>query len=128
MKPSRPVIAIFIAAALAVGTGCSQEAGTAPEAAPPATHAAAPRPAASDANRARDGLVAGIEGAFKKRNAKARWEGDVMHVAMDGDAAKSMAGWTECRVIHQVVKEGQTGVLEFPNGTLQCTEVLKGQE
>lgn len=126
MKSSRPAIAIFIATALAAGTGCSQGVGTAPEAVQPSTGAVETRHATGASGNARAGLVAGVEAAFRERNAKARWDGEVMHVAMEGDAAKSMAGWTECRVIHQLVADGQSGALEFPNGTLQCTEVLEG--
>jgi hypothetical protein len=128
MNSSRPVIAIFIAAALAAGTGCSRDGGTAPDAVLPSTRAVEARPAAGDSGDTRAGLVAGVEAAFSERNAKARWDGEVMHVAMEGDAAKSMAGWTECRVLHQLVEDGQSGVLEFPNGTLHCTKVLEGPQ
>lgn len=70
-------------------------------------------------------IIPGVESAFSDRKAKARWQGSVLHVKMEGDASKPMAGWSECRVLGHLLKEGETAVLEFPNGTLQCTEMLK---
>ena len=72
-------------------------------------------------------IIPGIEAAFSDRNATGRWEGTVMHVKMTGDATTKMAGFSECRVLVQLLKEGQTAVVEFPNGTLQCTEVLSDE-
>ena len=44
---------------------------------------------------------------------------------MDGDAGATMAGWGECRAVTQLVGEGDTVSLAFPNGRLDCGEVLE---
>ena len=69
-------------------------------------------------------MLPAIEQTFSARNASARLEGDVVHVRMDGDASGAMAGFSDCRVLTQLVRENESVVLEFPNGKIDCTELL----
>lgn len=76
------------------------------------------------ADAIQDQMLPAIEQTYAARNASARLEGDVVHVRMDGDAAGAMAGFSDCRVLTQLVRDHESVVLEFPNGTIDCTELL----
>lgn len=127
----KAAIAVLIGLSVVSTLGCSAETDKSTAPAPSAATSAAPVTNVTDGKSVGDAILAqiipGIEGAFRRRNAKARWQGTTLHVAMDGDATPAMAGWSDCRVISHLLKDGQTSVLEFPNGTLQCTEVLKAR-
>lgn len=72
----------------------------------------------------RDSINETVESTYSSDNASVTWEGDTMVVAMDGDAESPLAAWTECRVITQFVLEGETVAIEYPNGRLECDEVM----
>lgn len=107
-------------AALLLTLGCSSEpqAGDSP---------GAQRPAATSAAATVDPTLAGIESAFARRNARARWEGSVLHVRMDAAGNDEIRpGWKECRVLSHLLEDGQSAVLELPDGPLQCEQVTSG--
>lgn len=125
MKLCKSMGALLALGVLAPAMGCSGGASNAAADQDGAGVQGAPALTAKQVNQAITARIdKGIEGAFASRNAKTRWKGQVIHVRMDGDASKSMAGWSECRVISHVLKDGQSSVLEFPNGTLECNAVL----
>lgn len=72
----------------------------------------------------RDSISETIETTYEDENASVEWEGDTMVVTMDGDADTPMAAWSECRVISSFVLEGDSVAIEFPNGRLECAEVM----
>ena len=74
----------------------------------------------------RDEIAYSIEQAFITQNGKARWEGDTLVLAIDGDAGAAIAGFTECRVLLELLKEDDASVIEFPNGQVACADVLAG--
>ena len=61
---------------------------------------------------------------FAARHATADWEGDTLVVTMNGNTEDPDAGWTECRVVTNLVEEGDAVAFIFPNGRLECAEVL----
>lgn len=129
-------------AALALGfvfttTACAGDSGasTAPEPAAPSAPAGDPDDAAETGDDGedeyafgtdRDEIAYSIEQAFTTQNGKARWEGDTLVLAIDGDAGGTLAGFTECRVLLELLKEDDASVIEFPNGQVACADVLGG--
>lgn len=127
-------------AALALGfvlttTACAGESGTqtAPEPAAPTEPADGSGDAAdgdddSDGEYAfgtdRDEIAYSIEQAFITQNGKARWEGDTLVLAIDGDADGAIAGFTECRVLLELLQEDDASIIEYPNGQVACADVL----
>lgn len=92
----------------------------------PSAGPSAPAPSAGGLSEAaQQQMIPALEQTYKSRNAKARMEGKVMHVRMDGDASVPNAGWTDCRVISQLIRKEETAVLEFPNGTVDCEALFK---
>ena len=73
----------------------------------------------------RESIAEAIAETYAGENATTAWEGDTLVVTMDGDAEAPMAGWGECRVVTQFVEEGDSVALVFPNGRLECSEVLE---
>lgn len=73
-------------------------------------------------------ILPGIEGAYASRKAKARMEGGVVYVSMEGDATPSMAGWSECRVVTQAMGEKHAVIIEYPNGSIDCAELFAANE
>lgn len=71
-----------------------------------------------------DQMLVAIEKTYASRNARVRLDGTVVHVSIDGDAEGAMAGFSDCRVLSQAVRDTQTVVLEYPNGTVDCVELL----
>lgn len=74
----------------------------------------------------RESIAETITETFSSNNAEAVWEGDTLVVTMDGDAEGAMAGFTECRVITEFVEEGDSVAIVYPNGRVECAEVLGG--
>lgn len=72
----------------------------------------------------RDSIARAVAETFSSRNATAGWEGDTLVATMDGNTADPMAGWTECRAVTELVEEGDAVALVFPNGRLECADVL----
>ena len=128
MNFGKSSIVSMIALAMALTLGCGADSGkgestAAVTAAPSSGSFDASNPAHVD-EAIMAQIIPGIEAGFSDRNATGRWEGTVMHVKMSGDATTEMAGFSECRVLIHLLKEGQTAVVEFPNGAIQCSEVL----
>lgn len=74
----------------------------------------------------RDSIAEAITTTFASSNAEAVWEGDTLVVTMDGDAEGAMAGFTECRVITEFVEEGDSVAIVYPNGRVECSEIVTG--
>lgn len=72
----------------------------------------------------RDNMVEVVKKTYVERNAKARWEGNVFVVAIDGDAEEDMAGFSDCRVLTQLLNEGDEVTIEYPNGNIDCSDAL----
>ena len=72
----------------------------------------------------RDSIVETVVDMFSSEHATAEWEGDTLVVTMDGNTEAPMAGWTECRVVTELVEPGDAVAFVFPNGRLECADVL----
>lgn len=72
----------------------------------------------------RDSIAEAVAETYSSENATAEWEGDTLVVTMDGNTEDPLAGWTECRVVTGLVEEGDAVALIFPNGRLECADVL----
>lgn len=72
----------------------------------------------------RDQIATAIETPYKNRNGSASWRGDTLVLSIDGDATDTMAGFSECRVISHFLTDGDTSEIEFPNGSVNCEELL----
>lgn len=121
-----------LAASLALGialAACGKQEAPPPATTGASTSASAPALSASAIGEAmQQQMVPALEQAFESRNAKVRLEGNVMRVRMDGDVNAPNAGWTDCRVISQLIRKEETAVLEFPNGTIDCPALFKKME
>lgn len=117
----------LLAMALISASGCSGEADQAAAERNSSGTASAP-----SGTELRDAIQAqmlpGIEAAYASRKAKARMEGGVVYVRMEGDASPSMAGWSECRVVTQAMGQNQAVVIEYPNGSIDCAELFAANE
>lgn len=126
MNFGNPIMTLLLASALALSAACSadtdKDAATSPSAKAPAAVDATNPAQVHDAIMAN--ILPGIEGAFDSRGAKARWEGNVLHVKMDDNTNTIRPGWTECRVIRHFLEDNQTAVIEFSSGPLKCEDVL----
>jgi|SRR5690606_18917135 len=125
---ARSAVAALALAAVFTVAAC---AAPAPSADPqPAPDAAAPDAveAPGDGEYAfgtdRDQIAASISAAFSSKNGEARWDGDTLVLRIDGDATATIAGVTECLVLQELLNEGDGSVIEYPNGTLACADVL----
>jgi hypothetical protein len=125
---ARCAVAVLAGAAMFTVAAC---AGPAPSAdPPPAPDAAAPDvvegPGGGDYafGTDRDQIAASISAAFSSKNGEARWDGDTLVLRIDGDATATIAGVTECHVLKELLNEGDGSVVEYPNGTLACADVL----
>lgn len=130
---SRPFgFAIALVAAALLVACASEEAppvsNEQPAAEQPAAEQPAEKQAAADGDYAfgtdREQVATAIEQAFSTKNAKASWDGDTFILAIDGDANEMMAGFTDCRVLLGLLNEDDQAVIEFPNGSVACEEVL----
>lgn len=75
----------------------------------------------------RDNMVEVIESTYESRNAKARWEEDRLVVTMEGDAVEDYAGFTDCRVLTQLLNDGDLVTMEYPNGDIDCELALEDE-
>lgn len=117
----RPARFVPVLPALLLLLGCNGELPT------PAEQRTGHGPAATPAAATADPTLAGIESAFADRNARARWEGNVLHVRMDTAGDDTVEpGWKECRVLSHLLEQGQGAVLELPGGPLECSQVAGG--
>ncbi len=70
-------------------------------------------------------MATAIEKAFSSKNGKATWEDEsTLVLSIDGDAESGMAGFTQCRVLLELLNDDDVSYIEFPNGRLACAEVL----
>lgn len=72
----------------------------------------------------RDTIAQAIEAAYSTTGGQAGWEGDTLVLGVDGDATEAMAGFSQCRVVTQMLNEGDAAAIEFPNGRVECADVL----
>ena len=72
----------------------------------------------------RDDIATAVEAAFSTKNATARWDGDRLVLALDGDIDALMPGFKECRVLSHILLETDVASIEFPNGSVTCEEAL----
>ncbi len=79
----------------------------------------APGGRAFDASRG--AVIKTIEIAFKSKNASATWNGDVLEVSLDGKADTVTAS-IPCRAVEAVIADGESVVLVYPDGTVDCAE------
>ena len=63
-----------------------------------------------------------LEQQLKEQNAKARWEGDTLHMSLDGETADPLNG-RYCRLFKTLLEPTDSFVLEFPGGSIPCSEV-----
>lgn len=121
------VVAMGLMLALGACGGGATEAGSGTDAAAAPTAASGTTPdRGTVAGAIQDQMLVAIEKTYASRNAKTRLDGTVVHVSMDGDAEGSMAGFSDCRVLSQAVRETETVMLEYPNGTIDCVALLSG--
>lgn len=97
----------FVGVAFAWLAGCGETTRAADAGA-----AAATPPGTTDVNESiQEHMLQTVEQTFSARNAKARREGEVVHVRMDGDASVARAGFSDCRLLTQLVRDtSKTGV------------------
>lgn len=74
-------------------------------------------------------LIPALEGALKKHNASAAWDGDVLTMTLDGDVEDETQRFQHCRVVGHFLEEGEALILAFPNGSIDCADIpeLEGQ-
>lgn len=72
----------------------------------------------------RDQIATAIEAPFANRGGTARWEGDTLVLTLDDDGGGPIPGFTECRVLMDLLNEDDLSVIEFPDGRVDCAELL----
>ncbi len=142
MKRSHHLGAGVIFACSLLLSACGGSANEEPEAVPvePQQPAAAtvqeevvesdPGVAALDAAMDDRGVVAiAIEGALSGDNASVEWEGDTMTITLDGDVENEVKPFQHCRVVGHFLEEGDTLILTYPNGSIDCADIpeLEGE-
>lgn len=75
----------------------------------------------------REQIAIAIEKGLASKNASARWEGDTLFLSMEGDAEGLLVA-SDCRVVSELIVEGDFAVIEYPNGKVDCTEVLSSSD
>ncbi|PQZ86439.1 hypothetical protein CQ018_18960 [Arthrobacter sp. MYb227] len=63
-----------------------------------------------------------LEQQLEEYNAKARWEGDTLYMSMDGERENPLNG-RHCRLMDTLLEPTDSFVLEFPDGTIPCSEI-----
>lgn len=131
-RSSRSGLVAAVAAFLLLTTACAADTDAGSDGADvqdPADSAPAPAPdAEGDGDYAfgsdRDQIAFAIEKAFSTKNATAAWEGETLVLSLDGDADEMMAGFTECRVLADLLTDDDLSAVVFPNGRVECADVL----
>lgn len=121
-------------AALALATGaCSNDSG---EATPNPPAAEQPTQESGDTGTTdagqgdyafgtnRDQITEAIVTTYSSSNAKGRWDGNTFILSIEGDAEGVLAGFSECRVVAEMLQEDDSVIIEYPNGQVDCTELL----
>lgn len=75
----------------------------------------------------RDQMREAIDTAFSSQGGKSTWDGDTLVLTIDGDADSVMAGFTQCRVLDELLTEDDSAVIAFPNGKVNCADVLPNE-
>lgn len=113
---------------LAGCAGSNPGDATTQPATPPETQqsaSSAPADAAAQASTpigTRGDVTQVLEQQLKEHNAKARWEGDTLHMSLDGETADPLNG-RYCRLFKTLLEPTDSFVLEFPGGSIPCSEV-----
>lgn len=68
----------------------------------------------------REAIAEAISAAFASRNGVATWSGDTLVLKIDGDAESPVDPFSDCRVLEQLLTEGDDAVVEYPNGRVEC--------
>lgn len=119
----------LIGMTLALAAGCSSDTDQTATPADSNTSGKASAPSGTELRDAiRAQLLPGIEAAYASRKAKAWLDGGVVHVRMEGDVSANRAGWSECRMVTQLISKDQRVIIEFPNGAIDCAELLAASE
>lgn len=74
----------------------------------------------------RDEIAQAIEAAFATQDGTATWEGDTLVLSLDTDPSSPIAGFTECRVLDELLTENDSAMVAFPSERVDCAEVLAG--
>lgn len=77
----------------------------------------------------RDLVLQALESALSKDNAKGNWDDDTLTMTLDGDVDNLMDKFPHCRQVGNFLEEGDTLILEYPNGSVDCADIpeLEGQ-
>ncbi len=121
------------AAAVAAPTGAPPPDPT-PAAPVVETHPGATDPAAEPAELGgdyafgldRDAIADTVAETFASSGGSAQWEGDALVLSIEGHADDSLTVHRTCRVLAELVAEGDQVVIAFPDGRVGCAEVLEG--
>ena len=112
-------------AGLALLTACGSGASDSDR---PGSESATPSATSATGDNAvdvdRDTMVKAITAAFASDGGSARWDGDTLVLSVDGDADDPMAGFTQCRVLSELLAADDASAVEFPNGRIDCDDVL----
>lgn len=63
-----------------------------------------------------------LEQQLEEQHANARWEGNTLHMSMEGETEDPRNG-RYCRLFSTILEPIDSFVLEFPNGSIPCSEV-----
>lgn len=77
----------------------------------------------------RDILALSLESALSSDNATANWQRDTLTVSLDGDVEELTDKFSHCRIVGHFLVEGDTLILQYPNGSVDCADIpeLEGQ-
>lgn len=85
--------------------------------------------ALDEALQDRDIVLPALESALSSSNAKGNWQGDVLTMSLDGDVDELTDKFSKCRIVGNFLEEGDTLILAYPNGSVDCADIpeLEGQ-
>lgn len=72
----------------------------------------------------REDISKAIEVAFSTQDGKVSWSGDTLTLAVSGDASSPLAGFTECRVLQELLNEGDKAIVQYPDASFECESLL----
>lgn len=77
----------------------------------------------------RDIVLTALESALSSDNASGQWDGDVLTMSLDGDVDDEIQRFQHCRIVGGFLEDGDTLVLDYENGAIDCAEIeeLEGQ-
>lgn len=74
----------------------------------------------------RDAIAEAITETYASSGGQARWEDEALVLSMDGSTEDALTAHRTCRVVTELVNEGDEVVIEFPDGRVECADVLAG--